>query len=91
LYFDHLEDRLVVNVPGVTDQNNLIIDTFGSGVKIQLADPFAGRQDLAILQNTTKDQLNSSNLIFDESLDVAAETLSRVSALDQTVASIQHH
>ena len=90
LDFDHLEDRLVVNVPGVTDQNNLIIDTFGSGVKIQLADPFAGRQDLAILQNTTKDQLNSSNLIFDDSLDVAAETLSRVSALDQTVASIQH-
>ena len=92
LDFNPLKDQLIVNLPGIEKISDLNVDQFGSGVKISLKASEAaqmGPVDVAILQNTSKNDLNGSNFVFDQSLNkslgVAPDTLSRVAALDQAV------
>ena len=81
-------DQIAINLPGITEED-LIVSGFGPGAKIELTAEFAnqiGRDSTAIgiVQNVSPNSLDKSQML-NQHLTVSADTLSRVSGMDQTI------
>ncbi len=81
-------DQIAINLPGITEED-LIVSGFGPGAKIELTAEFAnqiGRDSTAIgiVQNVSPNSLDKSQML-NQHLTVSADTLSRVSVMDQTI------
>ena len=82
-----LEDKILINVPGLKYEDLSIVDS-SAGVNVKLIAPLTqslGISDLAILQGVKSSTLSESNFIFNQNIPLLSSSLnSVVDVLDQS-------